>query len=738
MMKGLWQTWSMDEGKEAGSVAGSTASAATHPPLNNNKNRTTISPRHRHSLPSHLLQDDPSIMDVEDEDQLAGRLLIQFPTYGSHNAHNAANLPIHPTADWLLGGTSSIPTTSALQKTSEVTEEQDEDDDNDVNSPEENDKSNTNASSSNNNNNNNNAQAVSSGDWDDDEQTLWKSPKLPDGMRHESSLSNRQAALTSSTYKQRPLPRNTTTTTANWKRKQQQGGNSKRAPQLTDPSRDWLHAYYYHTGVTPKVSARREPIQSMMVPRKSFAISTTLDQSKQRYQANVAIQKQQQQQMPEMIEDYPDEETKTNIDELIIMSPPLRVATTTSTGGTGGGGPTPTSTGAASGTPSGIGARPTPTDTVSTLTALPATPVDDRQHWMPDQLCKHCYACDTPFTVFRRRHHCRLCGQVFCNSCSGYFVPASQSQGVAGVQPHHNTHVLEQHQGSSQQQQSLHQQTSLAPGQQQQQQQQPGVSSRTILRTCKMCFDQVTAQQQQQLEEISILDFKKRKKNYQEDSNKPPPPPPPPPPPHISTMPTVKSSTLLKDLESDSVLHSLSKKQSAEKSFLAKRRLLSQQQAMEQEEKEQTSLLLLQHQHHPHHKPGPVPSPTRPTTRTSGPSPIRSGSSSNNNKTSSSAPCDNQDKTAKAAYRHLGLTAAAHLEQLGTTLLESDAPLLWQEVAVAERRGPDGGGNGSVALQKQWVHKLMSLATRCCATVEPNVKKGDLLDIRPYCKIKGT
>lgn len=29
---------------------------------------------------------------------------------------------------------------------------------------------------------------------------------------------------------------------------------------------------------------------------------------------------------------------------------------------------------------------------------------NSRQHWMPDQLCKHCYACDTPFTVFRRRH----------------------------------------------------------------------------------------------------------------------------------------------------------------------------------------------------------------------------------------------------------------------------------------------------------------------------------------------
>jgi hypothetical protein len=48
---------------------------------------------------------------------------------------------------------------------------------------------------------------------------------------------------------------------------------------------------------------------------------------------------------------------------------------------------------------------------------------NSRQHWMPDQLCKHCYACDTPFTVFRRRHHCRLCGQVFCSA----YVSSSSS-----------------------------------------------------------------------------------------------------------------------------------------------------------------------------------------------------------------------------------------------------------------------------------------------------------------------
>ena len=43
-------------------------------------------------------------------------------------------------------------------------------------------------------------------------------------------------------------------------------------------------------------------------------------------------------------------------------------------------------------------------------------------HWMPDRLCKTCFYCEQPFTRLRRRHHCRLCGQVFCAQCSTHKV----------------------------------------------------------------------------------------------------------------------------------------------------------------------------------------------------------------------------------------------------------------------------------------------------------------------------
>ncbi|KAJ1398777.1 hypothetical protein B484DRAFT_300550, partial [Ochromonadaceae sp. CCMP2298] len=44
------------------------------------------------------------------------------------------------------------------------------------------------------------------------------------------------------------------------------------------------------------------------------------------------------------------------------------------------------------------------------------------QFWMPDRFCKVCYGCEEAFTMYRRRHHCRMCGQIFCNSCSSFYI----------------------------------------------------------------------------------------------------------------------------------------------------------------------------------------------------------------------------------------------------------------------------------------------------------------------------
>ncbi|WOL02593.1 1-phosphatidylinositol-3-phosphate 5-kinase FAB1B-like isoform X1 [Canna indica] len=50
-----------------------------------------------------------------------------------------------------------------------------------------------------------------------------------------------------------------------------------------------------------------------------------------------------------------------------------------------------------------------------------------RNFWMPDHSCRVCYECDSQFTVFNRRHHCRLCGRIFCGKCTANFIPVASA-----------------------------------------------------------------------------------------------------------------------------------------------------------------------------------------------------------------------------------------------------------------------------------------------------------------------
>ena len=40
--------------------------------------------------------------------------------------------------------------------------------------------------------------------------------------------------------------------------------------------------------------------------------------------------------------------------------------------------------------------------------------------WVPDNRAERCMRCQESFNVLRRRHHCRLCGQVVCWACSSH------------------------------------------------------------------------------------------------------------------------------------------------------------------------------------------------------------------------------------------------------------------------------------------------------------------------------
>ncbi|KAG7452179.1 uncharacterized protein BT62DRAFT_926393 [Guyanagaster necrorhizus] len=49
-----------------------------------------------------------------------------------------------------------------------------------------------------------------------------------------------------------------------------------------------------------------------------------------------------------------------------------------------------------------------------------------RDYWMDDENCKECYDCKSVFTAWRRKHHCRICGQIFCSRCASNIIKGSR------------------------------------------------------------------------------------------------------------------------------------------------------------------------------------------------------------------------------------------------------------------------------------------------------------------------
>ena len=52
---------------------------------------------------------------------------------------------------------------------------------------------------------------------------------------------------------------------------------------------------------------------------------------------------------------------------------------------------------------------------VSTEMSIPKT---SSSIWIPSKNIQKCYKCKEKFTMLRRKHHCRVCGRIFCHSCA--------------------------------------------------------------------------------------------------------------------------------------------------------------------------------------------------------------------------------------------------------------------------------------------------------------------------------
>ncbi|KAM0753044.1 hypothetical protein T439DRAFT_188475 [Meredithblackwellia eburnea MCA 4105] len=49
-----------------------------------------------------------------------------------------------------------------------------------------------------------------------------------------------------------------------------------------------------------------------------------------------------------------------------------------------------------------------------------------KDYWIRDESSKECYDCQLVFTAFRRKHHCRICGQIFCSRCASTLIPSTR------------------------------------------------------------------------------------------------------------------------------------------------------------------------------------------------------------------------------------------------------------------------------------------------------------------------
>lgn len=49
-----------------------------------------------------------------------------------------------------------------------------------------------------------------------------------------------------------------------------------------------------------------------------------------------------------------------------------------------------------------------------------------RDYWMDDEKCKECSDCQSVFTAWRRKHHCRICGQIFCSRCASNIIKGAK------------------------------------------------------------------------------------------------------------------------------------------------------------------------------------------------------------------------------------------------------------------------------------------------------------------------
>lgn len=62
--------------------------------------------------------------------------------------------------------------------------------------------------------------------------------------------------------------------------------------------------------------------------------------------------------------------------------------------------------------------------------------------WIDDNSVTKCFECNKFFSFLLRRHHCRICGRVFCYECSNFFTPSTDILNKHHKTPHNIMNIF--------------------------------------------------------------------------------------------------------------------------------------------------------------------------------------------------------------------------------------------------------------------------------------------------------
>ncbi|CAG2166126.1 unnamed protein product [Oppiella nova] len=65
--------------------------------------------------------------------------------------------------------------------------------------------------------------------------------------------------------------------------------------------------------------------------------------------------------------------------------------------------------------------------------------------WTSDRDAVECHQCSKQFSVARRRHHCRSCGEIFCGNCSNNEMPLPSNKKPVRVCDSCHAYLLERY-----------------------------------------------------------------------------------------------------------------------------------------------------------------------------------------------------------------------------------------------------------------------------------------------------